>query len=106
MTKDKREDAHTRCKVLFENELSGKFDPLDKCCEFEVLVRDMGKTILDSLTSPPVPIEVVDALKFYANSWVNNSHGSLDGSPSRRLIADKGRKASEAITILTHRSER
>jgi len=42
------------------------------------------------------------ALEFYALSWMNNQHGSLDGSPSKRLIADKGSIAKQALSQLSH----
>jgi hypothetical protein len=41
--------------------------------------------------------ELEAALEFYANSWVTNAHGSLNGSPGRRLLQDMGRKACEAL---------
>lgn len=38
-----------------------------------------------------------DALIFYEHSWVNQSYGSDDGKPSRRLLADKGQRARTTL---------
>lgn len=44
--------------------------------------------------------KAIAALEFYATSWVNNSYGSSDGDPGKRLIADKGKRAREALSEL------
>jgi len=38
-----------------------------------------------------------NALRFYAGAWVNNSYGSADGKAGKRLLADKGKRAKEAL---------
>jgi hypothetical protein len=49
----------------------------------------------------PAMQKIREALEFYATSWVNNSYGSADGNPGKRLIADKGQRATEALAILS-----
>jgi len=56
-----------------------------------------GSTIEAALTATCRYQKLVEALEFYAASWVNNSYGSADGNPSKRLLADKGQRASKAL---------
>lgn len=41
-----------------------------------------------------------DALRFYGHSWVNQSYGSADNNPSRRLITDHGQRARTTLEEL------
>lgn len=41
--------------------------------------------------------EMEAALRFYESAWVNNSYGSADGDPGKRLLADKGQRARETL---------
>jgi hypothetical protein len=63
-TTDQRERALLYFTVALQKERAGKFDPLDKCCEFEKLMREHGDAIKAALTAPPhVPEEVIQILE-------------------------------------------
>jgi len=71
----------------FDLRQMGQFEDFDG-------IVDIIRTALKQVDKAQV---LVEALEFYSKAWVNQSNGSADGNPSKRLIADKGDKAHQAL---------